>query len=273
MMRSNPALRFALFLILASSLACSTPSISGTKQSYGPCDNVLYPFFFGAHWVYQIDKQDGSAITKFGLTVVKVADSQATIDSLDMSTGITTQITADCDNGAIRNFPIISQNMLIGNTVASDFDMEYVGGLFAPAQSAFIDNDWLYNWTAEYIVSGTIQAQVEGETLSIVLQDTPLHMTWQTAGSGDAAFEPITVPAGSFERALKIENVISMDISLTLAGLPVNGKLTLRSTQWFEPFTGLLKAQIDSGEVSALGVNIPVAVKGTVELVEYLTAH
>jgi len=58
-----------------------------------------------------------------------------------------------------------------------------------------------------------------------------------------------------------------------VAGLPVTGTLTLRTTQWYEPFTGLLKSQIDSGEVSTLGINLPIAVKGTIELVEYLTAH
>jgi hypothetical protein len=272
--------KFALWmilLVLATSLACSTPSLSsvvtGTEVSFGPCDNVLYPFFIGAHWVYQVDRQNGSDPTRFALTVTKVADSQATVEALSLSTGVTTQVIADCDQGAIRNFPLLSQDMLFGDLVTSDFSMTYVSGVFAPAQEVFLANDWNYNWTADYLLNGTVEAKIEGETIPITLKDTPLHMVWQTAGVGDAAFEAVTVPAGTFERALKVTNTASTDITFDLAGLPVTGSLTLHTTQWFEPFTGMLKSQIDSGEVTALGISFPVELKGSVELVEYMTAH
>lgn len=272
-MKAKTILRLSALMLLVISLACKTPSISGSEQSIGPCDNVLYPFFFGAHWLYQVDRQDGSEATRFGLTVTKVANSQATIESLDIKTGIMTEIIADCDNGAIRNYPVLSQNMLIGNAVASDFHMEYVSGLFAPAVETFNENDWLHSWTADYLINGTITIQAQGETVTVNLENTPLHMAWETAGPGETAFETVNIPAGTFEKALKVRYETSMDVSITLAGIPLHGQLTLHMTEWFEPFTGLLKMQIDSGEVNALGINIPVTLKGTIELVEYFTAH
>ncbi|KAF0108006.1 MAG: hypothetical protein FD146_1304 [Anaerolineaceae bacterium] len=269
-MKSKFATLLAVVVLLAASLACGTQSTGGTDQpAAGPCYNVLFPFVPGNQWIYQISAEDGSEPSKLGLTVEKVEDSRAFINALDMSTGVITQTVAECDDGAITNFPALTQTMLIGNAAASEFSLEYVAGVFAPAESAFTGNDWLYNWTSDFIATGSIQVQDEGETMTIVLQDSPVHLAWQTAGSGDAAFETVTVPAGTFDRALKIQRVMTMNISLVVEGMSVSGTLTLRTTQWFEPFTGLLKSQIDSGDVTYMGLIFPISVKSTVELVEF----
>jgi len=243
------------------------PSVQPTPG--GPCYNVLYPFVPGYQWIYALDAQNGGKPSNLGLTVDKVENSRATINALDMSTGIITQTIADCENGAILNYPALTQQMLIGNAVASDFNLEYVSGVFAPAESAFTAANWLYGWVGDYIATGSIQVQDEGETMQIVLQDSPVHLAWQTAGSGDAAFESVTVPAGTFDRALKIQRVVTMNVSMVVEGMAVNGTLTLHTTQWFEPFTGLLKSQVDSVDVTYRGMIFPIAVKGTVELVEF----
>jgi hypothetical protein len=269
--KSKLAILPAIVVLLAAALACGTQSAGGTDQpvAAGPCYNVLFPFVPGNQWIYQSSAENGSEPSKLGLTVDKVENSSATINALNMSTGIITQTVAECDNGAITNFPALTQTMLIGNAAASDFNLEYVAGVFAPAESAFTGSDWLYDWTSDFNATGSVQVQYEGETMTIVLQDSPVHLAWQTAGSGDAAFESVTVPAGTFDRALKIQSVMTLDISLTAEGMSVSGTLILRTTQWFEPFTGLLKSQIDSGDVTYLGLTFPISVKDTVELVEF----
>jgi hypothetical protein len=270
-MKSRSATLLAVVVLLFVSLACGTQSVNGTDQpvAAGPCNNVLFPFVPGNQWIYQSSAGDGSEPSKLGLTVDKVENSSATINALNMSTGVITQTEAECDDGAITNFPALTQTMLIGNAAASDFNLEYVAGVFAPAESAFTASDWLYDWTSDFNATGSIQVQEQGGTMTIVLQDSPVHLAWQTAGSGDAAFESVTVPAGTFDRALKVQCVMTMDMSLSVEGMSVSGRLTLRTTQWFEPFTGLLKSQIDSGDVTYMGLTFPISVQGTVELVEF----
>jgi hypothetical protein len=282
-MRSRSALIFALFIILAATLACGSqtrsPAIGSplppeaapslTPEPSGPCYNILFPFVPGYQWIYQVDSQDGNGPSKFNLTVNKIENSQATINALDMSTGVISQTIAECVDGAIKNYPAMTQKLLIGNAITSDFNMEYVSGVFSPTEAAFSNSDWLYNWIADYIANGNIQIQEAGDVINIVVQDSPVHLTWQTTGSGDNAFESVTVPAGTFDRALKIQREMQMDGSIVIQGISVTGKLTLRTTQWYEPFTGLLKSQIDSGDLTYMGMTFPIDMKGTVELVEF----
>lgn len=290
-MRSKSLLVFPLLILLIVTLACgrSSDPVSGTDQPVvdgpssmtdapvasappGPCDNILFPFVPGTQWIYATKTDDTStpeAPSQLGLTVQKVEESIATIDALDVSTGVITETLARCDNGAILNYPALTQKMLLGGALASDFNLEYVSGVFAPAESVFIDNNWQVQWEADYIANGTVTVQADGEDLEIILQDSPVHLTWQTAGAGDAAFEPITVTAGTFDRALKTMREVTMDISLSADGLTVSGKLTLNTTQWYAPHVGLLRSQIDTAELTYMGISFPIEVNGIVELVEF----
>jgi hypothetical protein len=254
---------------VAAATLTFTPTITPTVKPSGPCYNILYPFVPGYQWIYQIDNEDGSQPSKLGLTVDKVENSQATINALDMSTGVITQTIAECDNGAIKNYPTLTQKMLIGNTATSDFNLEYVAGVIAPAEATFTENNWLYQWTTDFIANGTIHLQDEGEQSEIILQDSPVHLDWKTIGAGDATFESVTVPAGTFEHALKIQREAKADATVVAEGMTVNVTLTLNTTQWYEPFTGLIKSQIDSADLTSMNMTFPLPLKNKVELVEF----
>ncbi len=280
-MKSRRLLTFPLLLIVVATLACArsagggdTPAVvpqpSDTPKPSGPCYNILFPFVPGYQWVYEVKTADTAEDpSQLGLTVQKVEENIATIESLDLATGIMTETQALCDNGTILNYPALTQKMLLGSAYASDFTLEYVSGVFAPPEAAFTSGDWSYQWEAEYIANGAISVQDEGEALDILLQDSPVHLTWQTAGAGDAAFEVVTVPAGTFDRALKTQRVVTMEVALSADGLLISGTLTLNTTQWYEPFVGLLKSQIDTAEITYMGISFPLEVNGTVELVEF----
>lgn len=266
--------RLALLLVLLCSTACSMPLAGGTPQSYGPCDNILYPFFFGAHWIYQTSGADGNPGRRIGLTVTKVEQAQATIHAADLSSGVVAELVAACQDGAITNFPVLQQDLLIGDLLASDISLVHHNGLFAPTAATFEESAWDLQWSVDLSISGTIEAQVGGKTVPITLTDTPVHISWQTAGAGDAAFEAVSVPAGSFPRALRVNGTATLDLSLEIEGVTLPGALTLMFTQWFEPYIGLLKMQVDGGEFTSLGlIRLPVSVNGSLELVEALTAH
>jgi hypothetical protein len=260
---------------VASATALPTATLTvlptATEPPAGPCDNLLFPLVPGRQWIYQVTGTSGGQPKKIGLTVDKVEASKATIDALDMSSGVITQTVAECDNGAILNFPSLTQMMLVGNAASSDFTVKYVSGVFAPAQANFKDNNWAYQWTTDLTATGTIQVQDEGTQTQIVMKDSPLHIDWKTSGSGDAAFESVTVQAGTFPKALKVQRQVQSDVSLVANGTPVKGKIVLQTTQWYEPSTGLLKSQVDSGNIVYMGMTFPIQLKNTLELVEFRT--
>lgn len=289
-MKSNKLLVFPILALLLVTLACgrttSPAPVASTEQPVaaqpqmtdapvetgGPCDNILFPFVTGYQWVYATKTDDTSTpepSSQLGLTVDKVEGSVATINALDVATAVVSQTTVQCQDGAILNYPALTQKMLLGNAMTSDFTLEYVSGVFAPAEAAFTDNNWQVQWEADYIANGTVAVNADGDAMDIILQDSPVHITWQTAGAGDAAFESITVPAGTFDRALKTSRKVTMDISFSMDGFSVTGKLTLDTTQWYEPHVGLLRSQIDSAEIKYMGMSFPIVVNGIVELVEF----
>jgi len=47
------------------------------------------------------------------------------------------------------------------------------------------------------------------------------------------------------------------------------GTLKIKTTHWFLPYTDLLKVQIESGDLTYMGMTFPVTLSGKVELVEF----
>ena len=261
-----------IFILLACGRQTGTTTTNqptgSTIVPSGPCYNVLYPFAEGYQWIYDITGETGES-NQLGLTVEKVQGSQAKVNALDVSTGVVTETIAECEDGAIKNYPAIAQSMLIGNAVNSNITIQYISGIFAPAEDVFVTNDWLYTWTADYSATGNIQVQEDTGVTTITVQESPVHLTWETAGSGDVAFESVTVKAGTFEHTLKVVRTMQADITITSDNESANGTLTLHTTQWFEPYIGLVKSQIDSGDITSANKTFPLEITGTAELVEF----
>src|SRR5512136_3147784 len=172
-MKNKTLIFISIFIIVAVSLACGKSSDTGgnpqpgaaatrTPDYSGPCANVLYPFIPGRQWIYQRmgAGQDGATpdplTSKFGLKVEEIADSRATLTSLDLSTGATTQTTAECREGAITSFPLLVISSLFGNYLMGDIQSEYVSGVFAPSKAELDAADWNMEWEGEYVTSGTV---------------------------------------------------------------------------------------------------------------------
>lgn len=277
-------------ILLAVALACQSPlsapqetqaapltveSPTPTLTSGGPCDNVLYPLREGTQWVYQVTNDEGTS--QVGLTVSSVSDSRATVDALHLGSGVITQSTVECEAGAIKNFPLMTLGLIFGEYVEGQINVQYVSGLVAPAHAAFLTNDWALTWEGEYLAAGTLHVQDEGEEVTITLDQSPLRMKWQTAGAGEAAFEGVTVAAGMYPHALKVSRDAEMDVTVQMVSadgtFSGEAKIMVRTTHWFEPFVGLLKAQVESASVQYRGLTFPVVLTSTVELLQYIPAQ
>ena len=105
--------------------------------------------------------------------------------------------------------------------------------------------------------------------MTIIIKDSPVHLNWNTAENGTPVYETVTVPAGTFENALKVSREMNIDVSLETTLGNFIGTLKVKTIHWFLPYIGLLKTEIESGDLTYMGMSFPVPLSSKVELVEY----
>lgn len=236
----------------------------------GACANVLYPIVPGNQWVYQVITEEGEQ--QVGLSVTGLDDNIATMNTLNMATGITTETKVECSEGTIINYPLILLNFLFRD-VEGSMQFDHVEGIFAPDHQTFEQNNWGYNWETKYTISGVIDANIEDEIIWGKLLESPLEMHWETAGAGDELFEPIEVPAGAFPKVIKIKRELTLDFTAELEedGIKetIEATLILHNNMWFEPNMGLLKQEIEQSSIRLYGITFPIVIESTVELLEF----
>ena len=243
----------------------------------GPCDNIFYPLGLNNQWIYHLDaymdnyedQTMESSGSDLSLTVSEVNDSSIVLAALDQSTGVVTQSTIQCQDQSIVNFPLTELNMIFGD-LAGEINIEYVSGTFMPSKQAFEDSDWSLSWETEYKASGTVEANYDGESLSAVLENSPVTMRWQVTGTG----ETIDTAAGTFTDLVKINREISFDITSLktyIEGNQIDIKttLTMDTDMYYAPNIGLVKQNVNSAAIKLYGINFPVDAWGYVELSSY----
>lgn len=258
-------------------IATATPTVLVTTQVAGntntvsqPCNNILYPVKVGQGWSYQVSARGRT--TQINMVVSAVGGQQGQIDVTSRASGIASRAIVDCDNGVIRNFPSMFNDLLFNNASNGTMNMQYVSGVLAPGQSAFEQNNWGLAWSGEYRISGSISVPFQGETYSMELNNSPTTLSCQTLATGSAAFETITIAAGTFPQALRVACTGKSQVTSTINGHTIVGTMIANSTQWFAPNIGLLKMQVDSVSLAAVGLSIPVNINGQVELTGFQPA-
>jgi hypothetical protein len=242
-----------------------------TQGSPNPvvCKNILYPARPGNQWTYFVNtpKRSGDV----NLRVVTVEGTQATIDATELNVGTTVRSFMQCDQDIILSFPVLSIQKLIGEVVNGSVNVDYIGGVLAPNESAFVASNWALSWVSQYRVYGDGSITFRGRDLAFSLSPSLINMTCQTTASGDASFENITVAAGTFH-ALKVICRGDGQATATVNGSQVVGTVTAQATQWFAPHVGLLKSQSDFVFLNVFGISLPLSdsdVAGYMELKGY----
>jgi len=240
------------------------------------CKNIIYPLAKDNQWVYEMTysgQREEIPPSKFAISVAGTSDSTAEVGILDYDTGIVTKSAVKCREGAIINFPFTELNMLIAE-VEGSLNLEYVSGIFMPSKTDFDQQNWENSWETEYSASGVIQAEMEGEQMSAELDASSVTMDWQVAGTGVS----VETKAGSFNDAVKIERTVSIEIESMQAeieGTSMEFSTTLKidSVLYFSPNIGLVKQEIENATARFFGVDFPVGVGGSVELLSYNLAE
>ncbi len=250
----------------ATANSTDTASENQTAEKQSACYNIFYPLVAGQQMVYKTVTPEGE--TKTELTVVSTKDNFATVDMLNLQTGILSQSIIECDNGAIKNSPAVSMNMLQG-VFEGSLDVRYVDGYVAPSEETLAANDWQMSWETSYIMNGDLSVTYNNDTFSIFIEDSPVTTKWETAATGQS----VIVAAGAYENAVEVTSETSMEIKLETNGMKIDSTLLIKSTHWFEPYVGQVKMETTEVLVSLQGMTFPVEVDETMELVEFHPAE
>jgi len=147
--------------------------------------------------------------------------------------------------------------------------MDYVSGYIAPTEETLVANNWDMSWKSEYLMNGKITMEEEGETVTVTIDNSPVLMEWQTAGTG----ESITVEAGTYTNTIKITREMTMDVATDMDGMQLESTLLVNSAHWFAPYVGMVKMEITEMSVKMQGMTFPVPMGETMELVEFRPAE
>jgi hypothetical protein len=252
-----------------SDIKSSDSEITPPDIQDNPCNNIFYPLALDNQWIYQIkiEGKDGQPeIAELGLKVSEVNESSAVLAALDYGTGAVTQSTAECEDGAILNFPMTEMNLVFGE-VAGDMQLQYNSGVFMPSYTDFEAENWTNTWETEFTASVVINGIYDGETVTIDLSESPVNMSWQVIEKDGT----IQVPAGNFNDVVLIKRKVTFEVTslkATIEGqvIDISTTLILNSNMWYSPHTGLLKQELDSATINLYGINFPIETIGIIEL-------
>ena len=246
-----------------------TPTVTNTPVPSGPCDNLLMALNVGNRWTYKVTSE--GKVTSHRLTVLEEDTRNGinmVIEMVDETTGAVSRDMVTCKEGAIEDFPLFFLSIMLADYLDGVFNTYYEGGIYSPAFSEFSANNMLLDWSAQYQTEDDIRffAPQGGSDLK-VLRDSDFDLYFHTTG----AYESVTVPAGTFPQALVVTHEFVIPVTSKLpGGISVAGILTVRMTQWYDPFMGLVRAQIDNAGVSFMtGQENTIIVDSVVELVEF----
>lgn len=254
----------------AASTATSIPTItpsptvtpSPTPVPNGPCDNPLVPLAVGNHWTYRVTTDNGEKL--YNLRAVERQDSGnilMLVEFGDQDKSVRERVV--CLNGVIEDFPLFVIDMLFADLLNKFINTYHDTGIYAPAHASFAETGWLLDWKANYLTEEDAQIKNPlGPPDLFLLTSSPIDLIFQMDGSREA----VTVPAGEFRQALKVLH--SFTLSATL-GSGAGGHLTVETTQWYEPYVGLIRVQIDSASYTTGGQKLSIPLKSILELVEF----
>lgn len=231
----------------------------------GPCNNVLFPLADGNQWVYEATSPggDGNPTTsEYAWSVSAGSGDSVTLGTLFYDSGTVVSANVQCVDGAVENFPMTVSNLVIGDLEGA-IEYSYVSGKYLPSLQELEAGNWQNSWQTVVNSSGTITANYEGESMTIVLEESPITMNWQILEKDVS----VSVPAGSFNNAVRVNQemvyeIKSMKISSGDMPFEISTTMTFDSDYWFVPNLGLVKTQVNSANMDLFGSNFPVEMTG-----------
>jgi hypothetical protein len=242
----------------------NTPTLTPTLVPDGPCDNPLIPLRPGNQWFYQVTTTSGeSSYNIKSLGIEKGGNIVALVEYFDQKKGLTIKDNGICQEGMIKNYPLFEMNMLFTGYLDIYIDAVHISGISAPNYQTLTQNNWTSNWQAVHLTEDNAYIRNPFGEADLWI---PFGTQIDISNNLDGSWESITTPAGNFPHALKLTQDITLPVTITAGNESGTGAvLKINITQWYEPYIGLVRAQVTSASLD--GVNFPL--ESTLILVEF----
>ena len=236
-----------------------TPTLTPIPIPEGICANILYPLLPGSEWVYRTSSLSGQSSMTFQVTGTQ--NDLASIHVVDEQAGIATDDTVHCADGAVINLPLVYISLMLSDFVDGVIKTYQEAGITAPSLQTFEENNWQYTWEVEKLVEQPVKVEMPGLGSGIILRSNIIKFKSETAGTR----ESVTVPAGTFPQAILVSVEMRAPVTIGNSGVI----FIVKYREWYEPYVGLLKIQIDSAALDYSGMPVAVPLDKTLELLEY----
>ena len=238
-----------------------------TPVPNGPCDNPLVPLAIGNQWTYRVTTESGESLdTLESLGRQDGKNIVVMVKFTDQKNNVTVNEPVVCMDGAIENFPLFVMNMHLSDYVTGAFNTYHDTGIYAPSYQTLVDNNWYMNWDLGYLTEdGLSLRDPKGGLDLLVGRSVPINLTFELDGTREA----VTIPAGSYPQAIKVMHSFSIHVSVFESTNVAASILTLNTTQWYEPYVGLVRAEVDTATLSFNKQEINLPIISTIELVEF----
>lgn len=204
-----------------------------------PCANPYMPVVAGATWNYTLR---GAVSDTYTHTILSVNGSNFTEQDV-FGSGVTRQGEWLCQNG-----DLIALNPGGGGASVSTEGLTSQFEATANSGITFSANPQPGSAWSQSVT-------LEGSQIINGYNAPSKNVT--TSACTAIALESVTVPAGTFQ-ALRVDCVITMEISVTADGIPFNTVINSTSTSWYAPGLGMIKT-VTSGN----------GLDSTIELISY----
>jgi hypothetical protein len=245
----------------------ATPAATATPVPGGPCDNPLVPLGASHQWSYRVINQMGEwAYTLKVLGRRDAANVVTVVEFTDVNHNVVYEEPVVCLDGAIESYPLFVESMIFSGYLDRILDTYQDTGVYAPAYSDFIAKDWMLDWQADYLIEEeTFLKNPMGGSDLFVMVSTPVDIAFQTTGIR----EPASTPSGDFPQALKVVHDFALYVTLMTPGGLTTGTLKVKMSQWYEPYVGLVLAEVDSVVLDTGMIDMPVPFTSRLELTNF----
>ncbi len=244
----------------------NTPTLTPTPVPAGPCDNPLVPLGAGNQWTYRVTTTKGESLFRLAsLEIQNAANIIALVEYSDQKNNLTINNSVICQDGAIVNYPLFVLNMLFVDYLDKYIDTYHESVDYAPNYRSLIQDNWVLNWQPSYLTENEVYLRdPSGAADLYIASNTHIELSFNLNGMR----ESVTTPAGDFPQALKITQGFLLPVTFTAAGGGAGSgdSLKIITTQWVEPYIGLVRAQITSASLHDT-INLPI--DSTLELVSF----
>jgi hypothetical protein len=196
----------------------------------GGCSNAYYPVVDGRVYTYS-SSIAGFGVSNFTMTFSDVTDSSFTVTT-DAGEGEPIAITWECNEEGLFS-PEFTQ--FPGGEEFLTIEFVEAEGVTVPAEELFQPGE---SWTTHYVANATMGEAGVGEMTLVQTMD----MTHTVIGT-----EAVSVPAGDYPDAVRVDTVGTVSISFSLGGTAQPATSTeMNYTNWYVRDVGMVRQEFEA---------------------------